>query len=152
MRNYKLIKEEIETAKAVLKKRGYKTPAVVTAVKIGRKEIYGFFFFDKEKIGDIIENSDGSKSQVVAIVRPELETVKDVELFIINLNNNGTLYHFDDDAHDIINCHTRQSLFSAQEADEMNLIVDKARQICDAANVDIFDLVMKLTMEGGCDE
>lgn len=61
----------------------------------------------------------------------QLTNVDDIERFIADLILNDEMFHLDDDAHDIINGHTNRPLFTSDEADKVNALLEQAFNICD---------------------
>lgn len=61
------------------------------------------------------------------------------ELFVVSLHDGGCMYHFDDDAHEIINGMTGKALFTPDEADVVNEIRDYLY-----GNGELFDIALEL--------
>jgi len=82
-----------------------------------------------KNFGDFV-NEGMNEDAMSALVLPEnLSTIKDVEQFLLTLAKAGKIYHFDDDASDIIDMSGKE-IFSPEEAEKVNKLMDQAFDIC----------------------
>lgn len=81
-----------------------------------------------KKFGDFINESRGSGLETKL---PEgINSVADVEKFILVLAKTQNLYHFDDDASEIIST-SGAEIFTPEEAAKINSLMEKSFDICD---------------------
>lgn len=61
----------------------------------------------------------------------KLTTISDVENFITELYSNDEFFHLDDDAAHIVNIQTGERLFTDDEAQKINTLLEQAFTICE---------------------
>lgn len=78
--------------------------------------------------------------------------IQDVSEFFSDLFKEGVNAHPDDDFNDYINYETKEPTYTSKEATIRNTLMNKSFEICENANVDIYDLMMELHLkESGLD-
>ncbi len=82
------------------------------------------------------------------IIPQSISSVQDVENFISGLIKNNEMFHLDDNAHDIINGNTGENLFTKDEADKVNELMEQAFNICQPWDLKVVDDYVK----AGCEE
>jgi hypothetical protein len=60
----------------------------------------------------------------------DVTTVKDAEQLILGLSKNGLLFHFDDDPHEIVSSKNGGLVFTEEEADKIQELMEKAFDVC----------------------
>jgi len=74
----------------------------------------------------------------------KINTIEDVKLFAFQLVNNENLsFHPDDDFKDYIDTVTGLPVFSKEEAERLNQLMDCCFDICERNGADIYDLMGK---------
>ena len=82
----------------------------------------------------------------------EVIKIEDVSEFFSDLFREGVNAHPDDDFNDYINYETKEATYTSEEAALRNTLMNKSFEICENANVDIYDLMMQLHLkESGLD-
>jgi hypothetical protein len=69
-----------------------------------------------------------------------------VNNFIEELYTHGEFYHLDDDAKDIINNKTNQRLFTDDEADKLNELMEQAFNVCKVWELPIIERILDETL------
>jgi hypothetical protein len=79
------------------------------------------------KYNEFLNESSGT--DLVKKLPKKISSTNDAEKFLIELARAGKIFHFDDDAHDII---TKDGqLFTEEEAEQINELVDQAFSVCE---------------------
>ena len=78
----------------------------------------------------------------------DLQTIKDVKIFIDNLLNKSPYYlvssfHIDTPFSDYIN-YKKEPIFSKEEAIRLEIMLGKCIEICDNESVDIYEITLDL--------
>ena len=73
-----------------------------------------------------------------------MKTVDDVRDFFEELKQQGVNFHPDDNFNNYVNIETGQPSFSAAQAAELNDKLDQAFEVCEAADVDIYELCLEV--------
>jgi len=82
----------------------------------------------------------------------EVVKIEDVSEFFSDLFREGVNAHPDDDFNDYINYETKELTYTSEEATLRNTLMNKSFEICENADVDIYDLMMELHLkESGLD-
>jgi hypothetical protein len=76
----------------------------------------------------------------------QLTNESEVVNFITDLYNNGEFFHLDDDAKDIINNKTNQRLFTDDEADKLNELMEQAFNVCKVWELPIIERILDETL------
>jgi len=72
----------------------------------------------------------------------EINTIEDIKLFAFQLVNEEKLsFHPDDDFADYINLETRESVYSEEEVQFLNQLMEKCFDICEQFGTDIYKLM-----------
>lgn len=72
----------------------------------------------------------------------EINTIQGVKLFAFQLVNEESLsFHPDDDFYDYINLETREPVYSEEEVQFLNQLMEKCFDICEQFSVDIYELM-----------
>jgi hypothetical protein len=77
-----------------------------------------------------------------------LTTVEEIESFISELSANDEFFHLDDDPHDIITMPTGERLFTDEEADKVNDLLEQAFNICEVWELPVVCNIV----DAGCNE
>jgi NTP pyrophosphatase (non-canonical NTP hydrolase) len=86
---------------------------------------------------------DGNFVKQKELVLPnEIKSFVDVNKFVINLYENNSLFHFDDDANDILEDGFFK--FNEKEADKINTLVNQCFNVCKKINIDIHEIIQNV--------
>jgi hypothetical protein len=77
----------------------------------------------------------------------EVTKVEDVSEFFSDLFQEGVNAHPDDDFNDYINYETKEATYTLEEAILRNSLMNKSFEICENADVDIYDIMMELHLK-----
>jgi len=77
----------------------------------------------------------------------EVLKIEDVSEFFSDLFQEGANAHPDDNFNDYINYETKEATYTLEEATLRNRLMNKSFEICENANVDIYDLMMELHLK-----
>jgi len=77
----------------------------------------------------------------------DIVKIEDVSEFFSDLFKEGVNAHPDDDFNDYINYETKEATYNSEEAALRNTLMNKSFEICENANVDIYDLMMELHLK-----
>ena len=98
---------------------------------------------DESKDWDTTENLyiEGDNLEVLKLLQKSyFEKIKMIYIDPpYNTGNNEFVY--DDDFSDYINLNTKEPLYSAEEVNELNIMMDKCFTLCEQAEVDIYELM-----------
>lgn len=75
--------------------------------------------------------NEAQKSELIGKLPAEVKTVKDAEALLLELSKAGKIYHFDDDPHEIIDGRSGKDLFTKEEADLIEKLMDQAFDVCE---------------------
>jgi hypothetical protein len=86
-------------------------------------------------------------------MRNEIVNLNDVTIFFHDLVKEGVNAHPDEDFSQYINSETEEPTFSPEEADLRNRLMNKSFDVCEAAGIDIYDLMQEIYLkETGLDQ
>jgi hypothetical protein len=75
----------------------------------------------------------------------KLTSQAEIESFISELYSNNEFFHLDDDAHDIVVNSTGLPLFTSEEADKLNSLLEQAFEVCNIWELPIIDKIISET-------
>jgi len=82
----------------------------------------------------------------------KIETIDDVNLFSKHLLSEGVSFHPDDDFSDYINFKENTPLYTKDEADLRNTLMNMCFEVCENQGIDIYDTMLEVTLlETGLD-
>ena len=80
-------------------------------------------------------------------------TLEDVKDFAKQLNAEGVSFHPDDDFKDYINFSTNEPIYTIEEAEFRNNLMNYCFEVCETAGVDIYEIMFEeLLIESGLDK
>ncbi len=77
----------------------------------------------------------------------KIETTEDVKAFAKQLITEGVSFHPDDDFNDYINFEKGEPIYTREEADLRNDLMNKCFQVCEKAGKDIYDMMLKVSLK-----
>lgn len=83
----------------------------------------------------------------------QIKTLKDVAAFAKQIISEGVSFHPDDDFNDYIVFKTKEPCYSKQQAKDRNKLMDKCFQVCEKEDVDIYSIMLEVSLkETGMDK
>lgn len=83
----------------------------------------------------------------------EILTIKDVEIFMKQLVDEGTNAHPDEDFNNYVNMDTNLPTYTKEQANERNNLMNKCFVVCDTAGQDIYNIMQEVFLiETGLDK
>lgn len=74
----------------------------------------------------------------------KINNIDDVTIFFQDLYMEGVSAHPDDDFNDYVNHETNEASYNLEEATLRNRLMNDSFEICEKADVDIYDLMMNV--------
>ena len=75
-----------------------------------------------------------------------IKTIEDVKIFLNELHAEGLNFHPDDPFEDYINMETKEPLYSEEEANLRNDLINQAFDVCERDGADIYELSIEIFM------
>lgn len=75
-----------------------------------------------------------------------IQTIEDVKTFAKQIIEEGVSFHPDDNFNDYVNLKTNKPSYTAKEAEIRNSLMNECFNVCDKAGVDIYDIMMEITL------
>lgn len=69
----------------------------------------------------------------------KIKTTKDIVAFAKQLVKEGVNFHCDDDFNDYINLETKEPVYTKEEADFRNELMNQCFSVCEINGVDVYD-------------
>jgi hypothetical protein len=83
----------------------------------------------------------------------KIETGVDVKAFAKQLIAEGISFHPDDDFNDYVNFKENTPIYTKEEADCRNYLMNKCFEVCEKEGVDIYDVMLEVSLiETGMDK
>lgn len=83
----------------------------------------------------------------------KIENTKDVIAFAKQIVKEGVSFHCDDDFNDYVNFKTNQQIYTKQQADFRNYLMERCFKVCEKNEVDIYNVMNEVLMkETGLDK
>jgi len=79
----------------------------------------------------------------------EIKTVDDVRTFFNELYADGLSFHPDDLFENYVHGETGKPFYSEEESKLRNTLMAQAFEICEKENVDIYEIVLDISMKNG---
>jgi hypothetical protein len=74
-------------------------------------------------------------------MKTKIQSINDVTEFAALLNNEGLIFHPDDDFRDYINMNTNEPFYTTDEADLRNNLMKQCFDVCEKAGADIYEVM-----------
>jgi hypothetical protein len=83
----------------------------------------------------------------------KIETVDDVKAFAKQLISEGVSFHPDDDFTDYVNFKDNTQIYTKEDADMRNNLMNKCFEVCEKEGIDIYETMLEVTLiETGMDK
>ena len=77
----------------------------------------------------------------------KIETLEDVAEFMHNLVEEGVNAHPDEDFSQYINIETEEPIYTPEEANLRNRLINRSFDVCEKASIDIYDLMQGIYLK-----
>ncbi len=83
----------------------------------------------------------------------KIEKIDDIKLFAKQIINEGVSFHPDDDFNDYVNLKSNAAIYTKEEAEKRNELMNRCFVLCDKEGFDIYGIMLSVTLiETGLDK
>jgi hypothetical protein len=83
----------------------------------------------------------------------KIEKIDDIKLFAKQIINEGVSFHPDDNFNDYVNLKSNAAIYTKEEAEKRNELMNQCFVLCDKEGFDIYEIMLSVTLvETGLDK